>query len=320
MNRQVDQHRTPGDDTPVFVYGALRSGTTLLRVMLKSHPELQSPGEADFLFDHIVYDEAARDGWRYDRKALCEDRILKAKNLEFDKSLDGRALLDAMIDAMARANQGRLFVSVHRHAPRIATLFPTSPIIHLLRDPRDVARSSIGMGWAGTSYHGVGHWIDTETAWDAAAFNPENVHELRFEELMDDVEGHLIKICRFLGLEFDSAMRRYWEGSSYGPPEPQIAEKWRQQADCREVAIIEGRVGELLERRGYTAAGRPAFLSHYEWLRLTAAHRLHRWRYNSQRYGTLLSWSYRAARILRMRSLQSKLGRRKDAIKIRNLK
>src|SRR6056297_3992604 len=65
--------------SPVFVFGALRSGTTLLRLMLKSHPGIQSPGEADFLFDHVA--PAGDGGWRYDRAALERDRIFRAKHI-----------------------------------------------------------------------------------------------------------------------------------------------------------------------------------------------------------------------------------------------
>ena len=35
----------------VIAYGALRSGTTLLRLMLDMHPGLSCPGETDFLLD-----------------------------------------------------------------------------------------------------------------------------------------------------------------------------------------------------------------------------------------------------------------------------
>jgi len=62
--------------SPVFLFGALRSGTML---MLKSRPGIQSPGEADFLFDHI--EPTGDGGWRYDRAALERDRIFRAKHI-----------------------------------------------------------------------------------------------------------------------------------------------------------------------------------------------------------------------------------------------
>jgi len=150
------------------VFGALRSGTTLLRLMLKSHPEIQSPGEADFLFDHISHTPGG--GWRYDREAL------------------------ALVAAMAAGTSGRLCLNIRRHAGRMAALFPDAQVIHLLCDPRDVARSSIGMGWAGNSYFGVDHRIGTERGWDEAAIPEARVLTVRYEMLMADLEAELPEI------------------------------------------------------------------------------------------------------------------------------
>ena len=59
---------TPQNQQPVerviFVYGALRSGTTLFRLMLEAHPALSNAGEADFLFDFLSPDQNHATGWR----------------------------------------------------------------------------------------------------------------------------------------------------------------------------------------------------------------------------------------------------------------
>ena len=54
----------------VFVYGALRSGTTAFRLMLDAHPLTVNPGEFDFLFDYLHADDTCPDGWRLDTDAL----------------------------------------------------------------------------------------------------------------------------------------------------------------------------------------------------------------------------------------------------------
>lgn len=299
---------------PVFVYGALRSGTTLLRLMLKRHSGLHSPGEADFLFDHLSGDLA-----RVDRTALAADRIFRAKEIALPEGVDGPDLIHALTQAMAGKDDGRLFVSVHRHAGRMAALFPDAPVIHLLRDPRDVARSSIGMGWTGTSYHGVGHWIGTERDWDAARIDPARVLTLTFEDLMSDLEGELTRVCGHLGLPFEADMLNYHENSTYAPPDPKIAGKWRKGASAREIALIEGRLGTLLEARGYAPAGRPATPGPVEAWRLAATNRLRRWRYNARRYGPALFLGHHAARALGLRDLEHRLAARQEAIRIRNL-
>ncbi|MEO1153543.1 MAG: sulfotransferase, partial [Pseudomonadota bacterium] len=228
---------TPAPNPPVFVYGALRSGTTLLRLMLLSHPGIQSPGEADFLFDHVA--RMPGGAWRYDREALQRDRIYWAKALDLPSG-DGEELAQGLIAQMAAKDDGLLALSIHRNAPVMRALFPDAKIIHLLRDPRDVARSSIGMGWAGNSYYGVDHWVGTERDWDTAAYPEADVLTVHYETLMADLEGELTRICAFLGLPFEPAMLKYYENSTYGPPDPGIAQKWKTKASAREVALIEG--------------------------------------------------------------------------------
>jgi hypothetical protein len=59
----------------VFVYGALRFGTTVFRLMLDAHPQIANPGEMDFLFDYLYPDHTHSTGWRYDLDGLKLDRI-----------------------------------------------------------------------------------------------------------------------------------------------------------------------------------------------------------------------------------------------------
>lgn len=285
--------------------------------MLLSHPQIQSPGEADFLFDHVTHEPEGT--WRYDRDALQRDRIYWAKELEMPAG-DGEALARGLIAEMAAKDTGFLALSIHRNAPAMYALFPEAKIIHLLRDPRDVARSSIGMGWAGNSYYGASHWIGTEQDWDAAAIPATQVLTVHYETLMANLEPELTRICEFLGLAFDPAMLTYYENSTYGPPDPGIAQKWKVKASPREVALIEGRVGPLLEARGYEPAGAPATPRVLERLQLTVQSRYKRWQHNINRYGFGLFAGHHAARALGLKGLARKFSDRQEAIRIANLK
>ncbi|MDJ0630925.1 MAG: sulfotransferase [Rhodobacter sp.] len=307
---------------PLFVYGALRSGTTLLRLMLKHHSAIQSPGEADFLFDFVNCKPDGR--WRYDREGLAKSRIFRAKNIampaaEVNGGDMAHALVRAMMQDVTPDGPGYMSLSIHRNAAKMHALFPDTKVIHLLRDPRDVARSSIGMGWAGTSYHGVGHWVGTEMQWDDAAYPEDQVLTVQFETLMANLEAELTRICAFLGLDFEPGMLRYYENSTYGPPDPGISQKWRQTATPREVALIEGRVGPLLAARGYDPAGDPATPGAVEGLRLNLENRWKRWRYNMRRYGLPLFLGHHAARLLRLSGIEDRLAARQEAIRIKRL-
>lgn len=305
---------------PLFVFGALRSGTTLLRLMLRHHSLIQSPGEADFLFDHIELESDGR--WQYDLEALKRDRIFWAKELQLPMGIEDERVARALVEDMGRNTTPDMITSVniHRNASKMVTLFPKAKIIHLIRDPRDVARSSIGMGWTGNSYFGVDHWVDTERGWDAADVDETRVLTVYFEKLMANLEEELTRICAFLDLEFEPGMLAYYKNSSYGPPDPNISQKWRQKAGSREIALIEGRCGALLEERGYEPAGAPAFPGQLEKLRLETTNRLMRWRHNIRRYGITLFAGQHLARLFGLKGLARKLADRQEALRIASLK
>lgn len=306
---------------PFFVYGALRSGTTLLRLILNNHSGIHSPGEADYLFDHVRPDPSGPGGWRYDVGALADDWIFRHAAIDLPEDLDGIDLAHALTDLLSEEEPDAMTsVNIHRNAARMAALFPRAKFIHLLRDPRDVARSAVGMGWNGNSYYGVRHWIETEADWDAAGIPESQVFAIRFEDLMADLETGLAAMCGFLGVPFEPRMLDYHKTSTYEPPDPKIAQKWRTKASAREIARIEGLAGPLMKARGYELAGAPVTPGAAEEIFLGADNRFRRMHFNIRRYGFGLFTAHHAARILGLRPLADRLAARQFEIKLQNLK
>ena len=303
---------------PLFVFGALRSGTTLLRLMLKNHSKIRSPGEADYLFDHL---HPASEGWQLDKGALAEDWIFQEAGIGSPGQVRGVNLVYDMVDRLSEQEPAPLIsLNIHRNISKAAAVFPDAKFIHLLRDPRDVARSSVGMGWNGNSYFGVRHWIECEEEWDRTALAESQVLTVRFEELMQDLETSLSRICAFLELEFEPTMLEYHKTSTYAPPDPGIAQKWRKKAGTREIALIECQAGPIMASRGYApeSDARPPGAVEEAYLRID--NHLRRWRFNIRRYGFGLFVSHHLARVLGLRSIAHQLAARKQNIKIQNLK
>ena len=247
------------DPNFVIVYGALRSGTTLLRLMLNNHPGLNCPGEADYLFDYM---SRVPDGqWALDREGLKRDRIFQAAKITCSDTLGPKETIDDLLAQLqAQGGDGtRLILMTHRALDVALDMYGAVPIVHMLRDPRDVARSSIGMGWAGDVYHGAFHWIDTENGWLAVAPNLEQGQhiDLRYEDLIRDTEPELDRVARFMGVSFDPAMTTYDEDSTYSAPDISLIEQWRRKLTPHQIGLVEGRVGPLLTQTGYQPSGHP---------------------------------------------------------------
>lgn len=270
----------------IAVYGALRSGTTLLRLMLDGHPRLACPGETDFLFDHLIRDG---DGGRYDPEVMERDRIYRAHMAKYaDQPLSAHTP-DGFIARIAGEDQIAVLM-LHRHIDRVLDLYPDMRLIHMLRDPRDVARSSIGMGWAGNVYHGVDHWIDTERGWQAVRdrLHPDQVLEIRYERLIQDTEAVLQQVCAFCGLSFDPQMLAYDAKSTYSKPDTSLVEQWKRMQTPREIGLVECRIGALLTETGYAPSGHPAPPpGRLERLALAVQNRRAIWARRIERFGLL---------------------------------
>jgi len=302
-------------DPPVFVFGALRSGTTVFRLMLDAHGEIRNPGEADYLVDYLEPDAGHPTGYRYRIEALGDDRVFRAAALDIPPGRDGLDLLNDFLGQLAaRKPGGVLTLNLHRHVDRVAEVLPQARIIHLLRDPRDVARSSIGMGWAGTLYHGVDHWIETEAGWDAVAgrLDPARVLELTYEALIRDTEGELRRVCDFLGVPYRDAMLSYHENTTYERPDIGLIEQWRRKSTPEEVAQVEARAGALMQRRGYALSGPVRPVAPLTRARLAVLDKARVWRFGVRRFGAACFFGEKMSRRLGMRQLSRQLRRAMD--------
>jgi len=259
----------------------------MFRLMLDCHAKISNPGEFDFLFDAMKADKSDAAGWRCDLAALQKNGNFNRQGLSFTVGQGGRDQLTGFLTQLDARSDGILTINVHRNIGKILALYPKCKVIHLLRDPRDVARSSIGMGWAGTLYHGVGHWVQSETDWNAVAdqLPPEQVHQVKFEHLLEDIDRTLQQVCDFVGVEFDPAMLEYHVNSTYSAPDSALVEQWKHKSDTYEVAQVEYRAGKLMEKYGYLPAGPSPSLSGWQKLALSIRNKLYVWRFSVRRFG-----------------------------------
>jgi predicted Zn-dependent protease len=190
-------------DSPVFVVGFPRSGTTLLEQMLDAHPKLQSMDENPF-FNRLT-----------DKLRRHDARILD--NLDVLRQLDCDELRKQyLIMVSERINRQWDAQLVDKNPlnmlwmPVICRLFPHAKFILALRHPCDVIlscymqnfRSSI-LGAACSSLERLAAaYVQSMEYWmeDVRIFQPDLLVS-RYEDLVADVQGHSRRIAGFLNLD-----------------------------------------------------------------------------------------------------------------------
>jgi len=208
--------------------------------------------------------------------------------LDIVESEDGKLVASNFLTQFRRRAQGHLVFNIHRNLDKISALFPDAKIIHIIRDPRDVARSCIDMGWAGNTYFGIDLWLETETSWDyfKSIFNKNNVMELFYEALISNPAEQLDKVCRFIGVSFSPEMLSYTNRSTYEAPDPSAIQQWKKKLTARDVALVEIRVKRLLLDRRYELSGYPLDLPGLlETIYLIWTNKKYKWEFGSRRYG-----------------------------------
>lgn len=241
-----------------FLVGSERSGTTLLRLMLDSHPELA------FRYEFEIAVEAMPDDTRFPE---IEDYYQYLRTCRFvdeppaiDRSLDYPALVRSFLE-QKRVADGKPHVGavVHKHFDRLLRIWPDARFIHLMRDGRDVAQSCVRMGWYGNAWAATERWVTAERLWERMIeLVPEDRRlDVHYEELVTSPVEVLVQICNFIGIEYHPAMLEYPEHSSYKHPVPNLAFQWPRKLAQRDIQLVEARIGDLLLARGYRLSGLP---------------------------------------------------------------
>jgi len=309
-----DEYR-PSD--PIFLVGAERSGSTLLRLMLDGHPCIAWLNEFEYAVDLMKNDGACPTVDAY-AQWLSTHRIFQASGLCLDMNRSYADNVRSFLDQhRSRRNRPIVGATVHRHFDRLLHLWPNARFIHIIRDPRDVARSCIGMGWAGNVHHGVERWLAAERLWDRLAerVTPSRRLDLRYEELVRSPDRTLRDACAIIGVAYDSAMVEIDARSTYERPNARFANQWASKLSPTEIRLVEARTMDLLIARGYEPSGLPILrVGPLRQFRLGIQNRASRLMFRIRRFGFRLWAVDLIARRLRLRSLQARTQQRVNAI------
>ena len=209
----------PQPAPPFFVLGCVRSGTTMLRDALRMHPNLACPEETHFFRWGDPYGSEALN------KVLSNNPVLK-KHRELDGITEAE-FLAMLTQSHSRGDLYQRYMTLYmkRKKPEAKRWFDKTPqnvygamlaattiqrsrFVHIVRNPVNVVASLR-----------IGRIVKIESLVGAAnywreAINivrglkrayPSRVHELRYEDFVNDPMQQMQRLLKFLGEPFDES-------------------------------------------------------------------------------------------------------------------
>jgi Sulfotransferase family len=299
------------DDRPIFIGACPRSGTTLLRSMLNTHPSVAIPRETRFL--PAVWENRAR--WRdlddtetRSRLAMLITDLSWTRADRLDTPIDELvkrlmaapptlgSILGTCFESYAQATGKRRWGDKRpmyaRYLDGVFSLFPDAQFVNVIRDPRASVASMRKLNWFGGAIGpGLDLWERSVRAVDPwrDVLHSDQFTDVRYEDLVADPTTLLTGLAQFLGLSADSVpvmltfhehvdetVTRYHSRLSE-PISTDSVRAWEDTLDPDEIALIEHVTGRWMDRFGYdrVAHGRrpsPEILTSYDTCRRDIAY------------------------------------------------
>ena len=256
----------------IILGGCGRSGTTLARVILDSHPAICcGPESKVFLEDRLDVVRLA-ERFKLGAPSLREARDASRSRAEF---IDRFAAL-----CCAASGKKRWAEKTPRnvlHLPYLFERFPAARFVHLLRDGRDVAcslrthpRHKVVNGnlvplntWRPMAECAT-RWRDSLAAVQPFLADPR-VHTLRYEELVRDPRGTTRRLLEFLDEPWDDSVLAHEAAPSnfrdatmfpqnpeaLRPIEQKALHRWERDMSADDRTVFKKIAGELLQDFGY---------------------------------------------------------------------
>jgi len=263
---------------PIFVGGVPRSGTTLLRVILDTHPDIHCGTELRAVDALAALWNACRDSVR---PPLSEAYALPDPTL---RPAFARLIMAFLRPAWDASGKPRVAEKTPWNLlvfPQLRELFPDSALVHVIRDGRDVVASRLeidrreaGAGeldTAGRARERALEWVAAMQLRRRMLADPglaPAYYELRYESLVRDARATLVPLFEFVGVAFDDRVLRYhrvdrnvagseeWSAASVQRPlYASSIGRWRASLGPVELAAVLDVAGPALRELGYLERG-----------------------------------------------------------------
>ncbi len=279
-------------NAPIFIVGANRSGTTLLRLLLNAHSEIAIPDEINYFYGFYTpksgyenWDTPAFSDESYtsfvDRFLEDNRSVVPGLDLEAIRTdiLEGpttfrrpyRTLLERWAEHQDASRWGEKTPGNIYHANILIDMFPDAQFIHVVRDPRagvaSMKRVSFFLDDVPFNALYRRKIMTHGRTWFFRSVPASQRIEIRYEDLVTDTEETLQSLCTFLELPYEPSMLRFHvdaeaymldeAASSYNeaatePISDEKVDEWKSQLTDEEIAIVETVCRDQMEEFDYS--------------------------------------------------------------------
>lgn len=273
-----DDHDPVQWDAPVFVVSAGRSGSTHLTNTLNGHPDVAITHESN-IAHYISLTHSLSYQPLFTTREIGGFRLQGLIPEQYAKNFAG-PLLDGM---MAAWRQLYRIEFAHKPftlwgdkfqfpevVPDLIRVFPNARFVYIVRDGRDVARSTVlhrerydtehkGDGAPMTFTQICQYWTNINQHLLDLLKGASSVLRIRYEDLILKQDQTITEVLQFLGLSIDQNVFRELESKaeerfrSHGTSKNPVASigRWQTELSDEEKRIAQAEQGELLATFGY---------------------------------------------------------------------
>ena len=309
--------------SPIFIVGCPRSGTHLLRNMLRAHPNLSFPGESHFIpkFFRAFGDPQSEKAAKKLAAVILDLQWIKSWHLSLDPVSFARdrsyaQIVRRIFEAWAQKEQkprwGDKTPQYVMEMPVLLELFPGCKFIHIIRDGRDVALSWVALNFGPTNiFTAARRWKNfVSTGQKVGRSLPgETYLEIRYEKLLAQPREVMEEICSFINEPFcenllkpnplilnyperNTILGQFTPSYNYALNSSIVHTnfaKWKSQMSCSDKVVFESVAGDLLQSLGYETLSKTRSIAKLEQL-FWQGHHAFLWLLNSLNSKNRIKW------------------------------